>query len=54
MPEGGLNETEIKNLFDKDFKIKIINMLKELQKNIQDLWEDFNKKIETLKKIVSE
>ena len=33
----GLNETEITNLLDKDFKIKIINTLMELQKNIQVL-----------------
>ena len=32
MPKRGLSETEITNLLDKDFKLKIINMLKELQK----------------------
>lgn len=41
--ERGLSETEITNLHDKDFKIKIINMIKILQKNIQDMRKDFNK-----------
>ena len=53
-PERGLNETEVTNLFDKDFKIKVINMLIDLKKNIQDLREDFNKKIKYLQKSHSE
>ena len=53
LPEKGLTETEITNL-DKDFKINIINMFTELQKNIQDLRKDFKKEIETLKNTVSE
>lgn len=42
--ERGLNETEIANFLDKDFKVKVINMVTDLQKNIQNLREDFNKK----------
>ena len=41
--ERVLNETKISDLLDKDFKIKIINMLTELQNNIQELREDFKK-----------
>ena len=48
-PERGLNETEITNLPDKDFKIKVINMLMDLQKSIQDLREDFDKEKENKK-----
>ena len=39
--ERGLSETEIINLWNEDFKIKIINMLREQQKNIQELTGDF-------------
>lgn len=47
-PERELNEMEIKNLPDKDFKVTIINMLTDMQKNIEDLREDFNKDTEVL------
>ena len=47
--ERELSATEITNILDKDFKIKIINMLMELEKNNQVLREDFKKEIETLK-----
>ena len=52
--EKVLGEAETTNLLDNDFKIKIVKMLMELQKNAQDLREDFKKEIETLKNIVSE
>ena len=52
--ERELSATEITNILDKDFKIKIINMLMELEKNNQVLREDFKKEIETLKNTVSE
>ena len=38
------------NLLDKDFKAKVINLLTDLQKNIQDLRENFIKEAEDLKK----
>lgn len=34
-PERGLNETDISNLYDKAFKVKIINIFMDLQKNTQ-------------------
>ena len=52
--ERGPSETELTNLPERDFKIKIINMLKELHKNIQDPRENFKKERETLKNTVSE
>ena len=39
--ERGLSEAEITNLLDKDFKIKIINILMEVQKNSQELRNEF-------------
>ena len=39
-PERGLGETEITNLPEKEFKIRVISMLMELQRNIQELWEE--------------
>lgn len=48
IPVKGLNETEITNLFDKDFKVPVISMLMDLQKNTQDLRENLNKMIEDL------
>ena len=48
-PERGPIEMELINLPERDFKIKIINMLAEIQKNIQDLREEFKNEIETLK-----
>ena len=41
-PEKGPNETELTNLPEREFKIKIINMLMEVQKNIQEfewIWD---------------
>ena len=40
-PEKGPNETELTNLPVREFKIKIINMLMEVQKNIQELRNEF-------------
>ena len=42
-PERGLNETEITDLLDRDFKITVINMLTDLQKTIDDFMENFNR-----------
>ena len=41
IPEKGPNETELTNLPEREFKIKIINMLMEVQKNIQELRNEF-------------
>lgn len=43
------NETQITSLLNRNFKVKVINMLMYLQKNIQDFREDLNKKIHLLK-----
>ena len=40
-PEKGPNETEFTNLPEREFKIRIINMLMEAQKNIQELRNKF-------------
>ena len=46
--EKGLSETELINLPERDFKIKIINMLMEVQKNIQELRNEFRMEIQSL------
>lgn len=53
-PERGLSEIEITNLLDKNFKIKVISILMDLQKNIPELRKDLNKKIEDFQKSDSE
>ena len=40
-PEKDSNEIGLMNLPKREFKIKIINMLMEVQKNIQDLTDEF-------------
>ena len=44
-PEKRPNETEHTNLPEREFKIKIINMLMEVQKNIQELRNKFKLEI---------
>ena len=53
-PEKGPSETELINLPEKDFKIKIIKMLTELQKNIQELRDEFRIEIQSLRNSISE
>ena len=53
-PERGLSETEITNLSEKEFKTKVISMLMELQKDIQELRDKFSWEIDTLKNTVAE
>ena len=48
--ERGYSETETINLPEKEAKIKVISMLMELQKNIQELRDKFREEIH-LKKI---
>ena len=52
--ERGLNEMEITNILDKDFKITVINKLTDLWKSTDNLRDDFNKEIEEWKKSHSE
>ena len=43
------NETEHTNLPEREFKIKIINMLMEVQKNIQELRGKFRMETQSLR-----
>ena len=54
MPERELSETEISNILDKDFKIKTINTLIEVQKSIQELRNKFKSEIQSLRNSISE
>ena len=53
-PEKGPSETELINIPERDFKIKIINMLMEVQKNIQEPRNKFKMEIQSLRKSISE
>ena len=53
-PEKGSNETELTNLPEREFKIKIINMLMEVQKNIEELRNDFKSEIQSLRNSIFE
>ena len=48
-PERGLGETEITNLPEKEFKIKVISMLMEPRRNIQDPRDEFRREITEMK-----
>ena len=48
-PERGPSESELINLPEREFKIKIINMLMEVQKNIQELRDEFRMEIQSLR-----
>lgn len=48
-PEKELNQMEINNLSDKEFKVMIIKMLTKLRRNMDEHRENFNKRIETIK-----
>ena len=48
------NETELTNLPEREFKIKIINMLMEVQENIQELRNEFKLEIKSLRNSISE
>ena len=43
------NETEIKNLSDKEFKALVIKMLRELGNRIDEYSENYNKELENIK-----
>ena len=56
-PEKELNEIEARTLSDKEFKIMVVRMLKELTDNYRKLSENYNsmkKGIETINKIQEE
>ena len=53
-PEKGPNETELTNLSEREFKIKIINMLMEVQKNTQELRNEFKSEMQSLRNYISE
>ena len=45
-----LNETEINNMPDTDFKVMVIKILTGLEKRLENLSDTFNKEIENIKK----
>ena len=45
-----LNETEISNLSDKEFKVMVIKMITELGKRMDELGENVNKETEKYNK----
>ena len=49
-----LNETEVINIPDREFKVMVIKILNGLEKRVQDICENLNKNIETIKKNLSE
>lgn len=49
IPERGPSETKITNLPEKEFKIKVISMLVELQKNMQELRDEFQREVTEMK-----
>ena len=48
-PEKGLSETEITNRPEKEFKIKVISMLMDQHRNIQELRDEFRREITEMK-----
>ena len=48
-PGRGLHETEITNLPEKEFKTKVISMLMELQRNMQELRDEFWREMTEMK-----
>ena len=45
MPERGTAEITITNLHEKEFKIKVITMWMDLQRNMQELRDEGQRKI---------
>ena len=48
--EKELNETEISNLPEKRFKLMVIKILSEFRRRLEEHSENFNKKMENIKK----
>ena len=53
-PESGAAETDLTSLPEKEFKIKIINMLTELQRNTQEQRDDIRREIKDARKEIAE
>ena len=49
-PEEQLSEVELSNLPDKEFKVMIIKMLRELGRRMDEQSNKFNKELENIKK----
>ena len=49
-PEKQLNEVEIGNLPEKEFRIMIVKMIQDLGKRIKEHNENFNKELDNIKK----
>ena len=47
-------ETDLTSLPDKEFKIRIINMLTEMQRNTQEKWDEVRKEITDARKEIAE
>ena len=48
-PEKDLNDMDLMTLAEREFRIKIINMLIDVQKDIQELRNEFQSEIQSLK-----
>ena len=51
-PEKDLNDMDLMTLPEKEFKIKITNILMEVQKDIQELRNEFRSEIQSLKNMM--
>ena len=49
MPERGPAETDITNFAEKEFKIEVITMLMELQRNMEELQDEVWREIKEMK-----
>ena len=50
IPEKQLNEVEIGNVPEKEFRIMIVKMIQDLRIRIDEMQETFNKDVEELKR----
>ena len=48
-PEEQVNEVEIGNLSEKEFRITIVKMIQNLRKTVEKMQERFTKELEELK-----
>ena len=53
-PEKGSSEANLTSLPKKEFKIKIINMLTELQRNMQELRDEVQREITDVQKEITD
>ena len=53
-PQKNLNDIEIRNLPDKEFKVMVIKMLTKLRRRMDEHSEDFNKETENIRKYKTE